>query len=36
MKDQIVEVRIVTEGLARVASDHFPVMARIKEGAAQE
>jgi hypothetical protein len=30
MKDQIEEVRIVDEGLAKVASDHFPVMIRIK------
>ncbi|HOX58256.1 MAG TPA: endonuclease/exonuclease/phosphatase family protein [Candidatus Paceibacterota bacterium] len=30
MKDKLGEVRIVTNGLAGVASDHFPVMIRLK------
>jgi endonuclease/exonuclease/phosphatase family metal-dependent hydrolase len=30
MKNQVLDVRIISDGLAKVASDHFPVMVRIK------
>jgi hypothetical protein len=30
MKDQLLEVRLVNQGLAEVSSDHFPVLVRIK------
>lgn len=30
MKNQVDDVRVVNDGLARVASDHFPVMIRIR------
>jgi endonuclease/exonuclease/phosphatase family metal-dependent hydrolase len=36
MKARLGEVHIVTDGLARISSDHFPVMIRIKEPAAKE
>jgi len=36
MKDRLGEPRIVTDGLVRVASDHFPVMIRVKEPAGKE
>jgi endonuclease/exonuclease/phosphatase family metal-dependent hydrolase len=30
VKDQILEVKVIQDGLAKVASDHYPVLLKIK------